>query len=104
LYNEQEHALIITGGDSSTLLSRIDVDMNGDTIVVHVQNKLAFMERGNVIDGADWKIHLKPNAGYVRFGNMLTPLSELKTYPTRRQPKPTVVEVFPRKYPYVCRW
>jgi hypothetical protein len=107
MYNKHDHTLLVVNFESSAHFSKIELDMDGDTLVVNVQKRFVFMVRPSVVNSAvtNWKIHLKPNTGYVRFRNTLTPLPELKAYPTGVVvfPPVPVIEVFPHKYPYVCR-
>jgi hypothetical protein len=107
LYNKHDHTLLIGNGDSGYHFSKIELDLHKDTLVVNVYKKSVFMASHSVLNGSVtmWKIHLKPNTGFVRVGKELKPLSELKTYPTEHVilPPPPIVEVSPYKYPYVCR-
>jgi hypothetical protein len=106
-YNKNDHTLLILNGDSGRHFSKIKLDLHKDTLVVNVYKKSVFMASRSVLNGSatSWEIHLKPNTGFVRYGKELTPLSELKTYPTGiivGYPPP-VIEVFPHTYPYVCK-
>jgi hypothetical protein len=107
LYNKYDHTLLILNGDSGYHFSKIKLDLHKDTLVVNVYKKSVFMASHSVLNGAltSWKIHLKPNTGFVRSGKMLKSLSELRTYPTEIVVgfPPPVIEVSPYKYPYVCR-
>lgn len=107
LYNKNDHTLLILNGDSGLHFSKIELDLNKDTLVISVYKKTVFMASPSVLNGAltEWKIHLKPNTGFIRFGKTLTPLSKVRTYPTGVVVgyPPPVIEVFPHAYPYVCR-
>jgi hypothetical protein len=106
-YNEKDRTLLIKNGESAKYIRKIVLNLHQDTLYVSVYRKFIFIKPTSIINSAStkWKIKLLPNIKFVKLGNEVTLLSEIKKYPVEGMlyiyyP---AIEVFPQKYPYVCR-
>jgi hypothetical protein len=107
-YNVKDHTLLIPNGSSGAYISKIELDLHRDTLSVKVYKRMIFIKPNSIINSSvtRWKINLKPNTGFVRFGDTLKPLSELRAYSIETEsvrPKPPIIEVFPHKYPSIVK-
>jgi hypothetical protein len=109
LYDKQEHTVIFSNQTSWPYFSKAYLDMDGDTLIINVQEKSVFLKPIKILKNptakiryTSWKIHLAPNVGYMRFGRRSSPLSVVNPYPDPiARPKPDeIIEVFPDEYPY----
>jgi hypothetical protein len=85
---------------------------------VNVYKKIIIFRPTSTINrvSAEWKIKLKPNVGFVKLGNEMISLSNMKEYYDREKEVfypsievypptevyPSIV-VYPQKFPYVCK-
>jgi hypothetical protein len=102
-YNDQDHTLLIINGESGKYMPKITMDLHRDTLLVNAYKKFVMFGRCGIVSNATWKIKLMPNVGFVKLGDVLTPLSEFRKYTKedlieRYYPR---IEVFPKKFPYV---
>jgi hypothetical protein len=102
-YNAKDHTLRIANGSSGAYISKVELDLHNDTLSVKVYKRLIFIKPTSIINSSitDWRIKLKPNTRFVRFGKTLKPFSELQTYPVEGAIYHQTIEIFPQKYPYV---
>jgi hypothetical protein len=105
-YNEIDHTLLIGNGESGCYIRKVEMDLYRDTLFVNVYKQLIIGKPTSIINSAStkWKIKLEPNVGFVRLGNVLTPLSEMNKYPDEDliYTYYPAIEVFPQKFPYVA--
>jgi hypothetical protein len=106
LYNEEDHTLLIVNGESGKYICKVVIDLHQDTLFVNVYKKMAF-RRNSIINSAitNWKIKLIPNVGFIKLGDVLMPLSEIRKYPEEDliETYYPSIEVFPWKFPYVAK-
>jgi hypothetical protein len=102
-YNDQYHTLLIMNSESAKYMPKIAVDLHRDTLFVKVYKKFVAFGRYRVTNNAIWKVKLMPNVGFIKHGDVLTPLSEIRKYSKEDliegyYPR---IEIFPKTFPYV---
>jgi hypothetical protein len=106
-YNGTDHSLFLGNQESGRYVCKIKMDMDQDTLLVDVYKRMIFPKANSIMNSAstDWKVRLKPGVRFVRLGDAVTPLSEIKRYnrESSLQSYYATVEIFPQKFPYTAK-
>jgi hypothetical protein len=106
-YSEKDHSLFIGNQESGRYVSKIKMNLYRDTLSLDVYKKLIFPKATGIMNSAstDWKVKLRPEVRFVKLGDVVTPLSEIRKYNRKSflQSYYATVEIFPQKFPYVAK-